>query len=687
MTNWWDAAPLADQSKDGNWWDAAPLARESKPSGPTVGIGEALARGAAQGITAGFYDEAVALSKAGGADQKEPSIFGGDVSRMGVDHLIMGLAKYWFGDKDAQAKYDEAVKGERAFTKAAEEQHPIASTVGNVAGAVAVPLGAGGNAATLPLRMARGAGVGAVMGGVGGVGEGEGLADSVGKGVTGAAVGGALGGVAPAAVEGLIRGGRAVAEPIVNAVRGVRNVDDEAARRVATAVERDIRIDPNAERRLTPQEYAAGVRAGDPVANVDVGGETTRALARSAANTSAEARQALSGTIDDRFEGQGPRVVEWLNRNFNYPDAGVRSEQIATAARMANRPAYAKAYSEGQSLWDDGLEQLSQAPVMQQAIRMAFVTGRNKDALAGFPPIKNPFSMNRETGQFELAQGATPNLQFWDHVKRNLDKMGAEGQAFSKALRGHLDELVPSYRDARAGAAKAFGAEDALEAGQKFVSSKMDTREAARAMAKLSPLERKVFQDGFISEFTNKLNQLGDRRTVLNQIAESPAARQRLDMVLGPQKAQELEAMLRIEGIMDIARGAVQGNSTTARQLAEIGLAGGAYGLSGGGLNPLSDPGAVMSAAVAYGAARGRNKVNENLAKRVGEMLASQDPAVFLRGIKVVANNKQLFNALRGADQGLARIGGGQAGGVPALQIGGVSRAEDEQNVPRPVSQ
>lgn len=683
MANWWDAAPLAgpqQPTSGGNWWDAAPVAAPTAEAQKTT-TGQALSRGAAQGLTAGFYDEAVALSKAGGSNYESGKPF----ERMGLDHLIMGLAKYWFGDKDAQAKYDEAVKGERAFTKSTEAEHPVASTVGNVAGAVAMPLGVGG-AATLPVRMARGAGVGAAMGGIAGIGEGEGLADSITKGLSGAVVGGALGGVAPAAVEGVIRGGRAVAEPITNAIRGIRNVDDEAARRITAAVGRDIESDPNAISRLSPREFADSAQSGGPAAIIDIGGDTTKALARSAANTSPQARQALSQTIDPRFEGQSARVTEWLGKNFNYPDAGALQGAIEQVAKSINGPAYRKAYAAGQSLWDDGLEQLSQAPVVQQAIRLAFVTGRNKDALAGFPPIKNPFSLNRETGVFELAPGATPNLQFWDHVKRNLDKLGAEGQAHSRALRGHLDQLVPDYALARQGAARAFGAEDALEAGKKFVTSRMDPRDSARAFSKLSPGEKKLFQDGFVSEYTNMLNNVGDRRSVLNKIAETPAARDRLRMVLGPQKADEMEAMLRVEGIMDMARGAVQGNSTTARQLAELGLAGGTYTVSGGALNPM-DPSAIATAALVYGAARGRNKINENLARRVGEMLASNDPQVLLRGIKIVANNMQLFNALRGADNGLARIGGGEAGGVQLLPGMGVSRVEDHPEVPRPAGQ
>lgn len=702
MANWWDAAPLAATkaapAAGANWWEAAPLAQEAKPADPQfnvtpgdannptritpakrdVGMAEAVGRGAAQGATFNFYDELRGLVEAGGANPDDPA---------SLSKLIQGAIGYWSGNKQAGQTYDQTVKRERATGKEVEAARPYSTMAGNIAGAVALPVGAALNAATLPGRMARGAGVGAITGAAYGAGEGDGAIDRLARAGSGAAVGGALGGAAPPIVEGAIRGARAVSQPIANAVRGIRNPEDEAARRVALSLQRDIDLDPSAANRLTPAEMVAQKQQGNPVNLMDVGGETTRALARSAANTSPEGRAALTKSIDERFEGQGPRVTSWLEQRFNYPDAGAIETALKDVSRTVNKPAYARAYAAGQSIWDDGLEQLSQAPVMQQAIRMAFVTGRNRDALQGFGPIKNPFRLNKQSGYFELDAGATPNLQFWDHVKRNLDGMGAEGKSFSRALRDHLDQIVPEYKAARAGAAAFFGAENALEAGQNFVRSKGRNSDAARELAKMTPHERDLFQDGFVSRYIADLKESGDRRSILNKIAESPAARERLNMVLGPQKSKELEAVLRVEGIMDLARPAIQGNSTTARQLAELGLAGGTYGIATGG-NVLSpDPTALMNAALVYGAARGRNKINESVSRKVAEMLASDDPKVLMRGIKVVVGNNQLFNALRSLDKSLARISGEQSAGVPALQSAGVGRADNEPNVPRPPGQ
>lgn len=663
-------------------------------SKPDRGAVDAGARGVAQGATANFSDEIRGLVEASGANPDDPA---------SVYKLISGALKYFGGDAKAKESYDTAVARERELNKTAEEQHPIASTVGQVAGAVALPLGAGAGAATLPGRMAAGAGVGAAMGGAAGVGEGKGAVDSISRGLVGAAAGGALGGAAPAVIEGAVQGARALATPAANAIRGVRDPEGEAARRVATALQRDIQNDPNAVSRLTPQEFAASAQSGGPAAVMDIGGETTRALARSAANTSPEGRAQLNRTINDRFEGQANRVTGWLRNAFHFPDADAQGEALQQVARNVNRSRYNQAYRDGdREIISDELHRLMGSPAVVDAMRRASVSGKDRAITEGLGAMRQ--GVNVENGVVSFTRGPNgvptyPNLAFWDATKKELDdaanaaaRAGRNGEAgtltnLARNLRGELDTQVPSYASARAGAAHFFGAQDALEAGQNFVARNMSATDARRALAQMTPHERQLFQDGFVSRFTETLNQTGDRRSILNKIAESPAAREKLEVALGRPRAAQLEAGLRVEGIMDLARGAVQGNSTTARQLAELGIAGGVgFGANGFDTGSIR-PSALMSAALVYGAARGHGRINENVSRQVAELLTSNNPQTLIRGIQMVARNNTLFSALRRADQGLARIGGNQAPVAPALQAAGVSRADDQPNVPRPPSQ
>jgi hypothetical protein len=279
--------------------------------------------------------------------------------------------------------------------------------------------------------------------------------------------------------------------------------------------------------------------------------------------------------------------------------------------------------------------------------------------------------MNKETGEFELSPGAIPNLQFWDHVKRNLDKLGADGQAFSKALRGHLDELVPSYKDARSGAAKYFGEEDALNAGAKFAT--MSSRdaipiaEARKGLAAMNEAERKLFETGFVSNLMAKVESLKDGQDIVKQIYDSDFAKKQVVLALGPEKAAKLEAHLLAERAMNGLKNAVQGNSTTVRQWVEAGLAGGAT--TYGGISTYNqDPTQMGIAALAGALTLGSRKIDQRVSRRVAEMLASDDPKVMQNAINMIARSETLRNAFRSLNLPVTRAAAQHAGDVPVLQ-------------------
>lgn len=663
-------------------------------SKPVPGMGESIARGAMQGATAKFSDELFALSKAGGGGIDDP--------RMGIDHLIGGAVKYFTGNKDAAAAYDAEVAKERERNKQASEENPIAYTASEIGGAMAVPAGVGGAAATLPARMVAGAAAGGGFGALSGAGEGVGASDTIDKAITGGGLGVLSGGAAPVLMRGVEAAAPYAAkavEPIKNAVRGYSEPEAEAARRVVSSIARDYK---NQDVGLSGAEFAAARAAGQPVKVADLGGETTRALARSAANTNPEGRAILNRTIDDRFDEQAPRLASWLRSTFHYPNADAQQDAIDTIARTVNRPNYAKAYSEGANLkFTETLEQISQAPVVQDAIRKAMVSAKNEAAKMGFTPPKTPFAFDA-SGRLKLKENPDgskiePNLQFWDIVKRSLDKTGTpEARDWARILREHLDDVVPSYATARAGAAKFFGAGDALEAGENFVgaSQRFGIPEARKALAKMSPEERQLFQDGYISRLVQTIEKTGDRRNVVNQIMGSPAAREEMHVAIGAQRTKELEARLRVESIMDRMRGAVQGNSTTARQLTEAGLAGGitggaGYGLATGDWNPkdvglATVLGSMLSGGGRYAGGKVQAGIDQRVAKKVAEMLVSDDPKVLQKGLAIVAKQQKLMGALRTADDALARAGGNQLSGttVPQLPIG-PGRADDQPERPR----
>lgn len=703
-----DEAPAAQPTRptDRIYVSPASDAPSRLPAGeskkPDAGAVDAAVRGAASGLSSGFIDEMAGVRNAGSDKVPEfvaiPGI--GPVPARAIIGAYRLLANGVTGaDPQAVTDYESARDEMRAGNNAAEENHPVLYKTSQVGGGLAVPAGAVG-AGTKLARVGAGIATGAGLGGLAGAGEGDGAADTLSRAAVGAGVGGIVGGVAVPVIQGAGYVANKVGEafkPIGNLWRGATNVDEQAARNIASARARDARS--GNINGMSEAEAEAARAAGAPVVNADVGGENVRALARSAANTSAEGRAALDHVISDRFATQKPRTAQFLKRENGFPDTQAAIDGLQEAARKANRPAYAKAYSEGQAIWDGGLEQLSQAPVMQQAIRMAFVTGRNRAALDGFAPIKNPFVMNRETGLLELQPGSIPNLQFWDHVKRNLDKMGAEGQAFSRALRDHLDDIVPNYAKARAGAAQFFGAENALEAGAKFATMSgadaISIGEARKALAQFTPAERKLFETGFVANLIAKVENLKDGQDVVKNIFNSEFARHQIELALGRDKAARLEAHLQVERALDRLRPAVQGNSSTARQLLEAGIAGatsptalaGAVGTGSSLISGDVGYGDALLAGLTFAGRKGKLRIDENVARRVAQMLASDNPGAISAATQVVAKTPWLLTLFRKLELPAARVGGQQAPVAPALQAAGVSRADDQPNVPRPPGQ
>ena len=624
-----------------------------QPSGQAPGMAEGMGRAFARGVPI-----------IGGALNKADAAFDAALAPV-IDPLLpdslQKLPEDTFG-----GRYQHALDIQQGKDKSFQEEHPIADAVAEVAGGVASTgaaaqtatgaklLGLGGR--TLPQMMTQGA----LSGGAINAADAEIRGDDP---LTAGVVGAGIGGVAPAAGR-LIN---AATAPIQNAIRSARDPELEAERRVAGWMDRDMKA---GDVGVTPQEFVAAKQGGQPVALIDAGGETTRAGARSAANTSPEARSEMNRLIDSRFESQAPRLADWLRQTFHYPDAAAQQDAIDHVEKVVNRSNYMKAMKDGdRDIMSPELDRLMGSPAVVEAMRKAAISGKDRAVTQGLGAMRQGVTV--ENGLVKFTKGPNgvptyPNLAFWDATKRELSDMttkamkaGAKEESgvltdLSKALRAELDKQVPSYQTARAGAASFFGAENAIEAGQNFVgaSQKFGIPAVRRQLAKMSPQEKQMFQDGYVSRLVETIEKTGDRRTILNKIQNSPAAREEINVALGPARAKEIEARLRIEGVMDLARPALQGNSTTARQLVELGLAGGV-----GGYEQLQgDPEALMKAALVYGAARGHRVIDERVARHVARLLVSNDVRQLNKGIALLSRNQNMMGAIRNADAALGAI-------------------------------
>lgn len=658
---------------------------------PDRGTADAIGRGVASGATAGFSDELRGLIEAGGANPDEPA---------SVYNLLHGALRYWSGDEDAKKHYEETVKRERDANLAAADNHPIAHGVGEVGGVLAtLPfLGGASGAPTWTARALAAAKQGAAYGGLSGAGEGEGAADTAVKAGTGAVLGGVIGGVAAPLIEGAGQGARYLWNKGANIVRGATNPEGEAARQYLQIFKADREADPTFAQRMSPAEFHANPEA----AMVDLGAGGVRRLADVAAITSPAAQTRLKTFLDDRAKGQFNRFSDWFNSNFHYPNAYAQKQALDQVEKNVNSAAYKTAYAAGdRPLISPGLEQLTGSNAVTEAMKRAVKSGGDRaitEDLGAFRPGVNI----TPDGRVVFNKGPTgvpayPNLQFWDQTRRKLSDMASEAARqgrndeadvlgkLARRMNAELDGLVPEYQTARQGAAGFFGAENALDAGKAFVrDNKISLGEARDRLANMTPAERRLFQDGFVSEYVeNVLGNMADRRDILQKIADSPKARAKLELVLGRDKLNELEAKIRVEGIFNEVRQAVQGNSWTAKRLYDLGLAGGA-GIGGHGVYS-TDPKEVATGAIVAAIASKGKSINVQVANKLVDMMLSRDPVIVQKAFKAISGNSAIMDALRDADTKIGRVFSNFIPSSEGPSAAGVARADDKNGVPGPV--
>lgn len=488
--------------------------------------------------------------------------------------------------------------------------------------------------------------------------------------------------------------GRGVRDNIIRPIATAANRENEVTRRLSGGIQQDVASGA----RMTQGAERVANDAGADVLNADRFGSAIRTLARTASNVSPEADNAFRQVTEQRFLTQGNRAVNFVRRLMGgATDDLALQERLRTAARDTNRAAYDTAYSapKAKAIWTPEIRNLFAADPFKKAVQAADSTGANYAAVTGNKAVRNPFVFDESgnvVGLRQLPGGgqALPNLEFWDIVQRNLRTQAEQaarqgdnllaGQIgeMRRQLLSSLDGAVPEFQQARRGAAGFFGAEDAIDAGRKAVNSPKSVPEIERAVAAMSATEKEAFSVGFSSEIIDAISASRDRVNVINSIFGSQSARDRIRIALGPQRARELEAYVKMEQVLDQLRTATQGNSTTAKQLIQAGLMGG----GAGGLGYLASGGdwtAGISAAVIAGWGRRGlqmlgKRVDDQVMKSVAEILASPDPSKLQRAIQ----NASLSQAHMDAIDAVMRALAGTARGT---LMGSGSAAEAQQPI------
>lgn len=540
----------------------------------------------------------------------------------------------------------------------------------------------GGSLAMPAVRVAKGMGVipsaanaaatGGLYAGVEGGGRGDGMADAIAAVPRGVLLGGVVG------------GGMSGAGALWRAIRGAKPAD-VAQRRVAEAISKDIKFGGRGEI-MSPAQMQRAEAAGQPVLNVDVGGDVTRRLARAAADTSEDAAAKLARATRERVsEGaQAARIDEALTQLTGARGNAAKTlEELDAAAKLARKPLYDKAYAKGAA----GIQvpdAILTAPAVRAAMRSAEGRLANRQAVGAttgvFPrATREAIDALRKSGatETEIAQATALSprtLEFWDVTKQALDdKIGAAGSSGKKSLVRELtmvkdrlvaalDDAVPDYAKARGTAAGFFRTESAVEAGQKFASEagRYQNEAVKKVFDKMKPQERTAFREGYISKKRQMVAEAPENRNLAAQMVNNAAERQRWEIVFGKDWLQRggLRDFIGVERRFRDVYNALEGGSKTARYQQAIGQLApypiyGAIGYYGSGQD-------WRGAAAGLAARRGGAIYNQKIASNIADILTKRDPRLL--------HNIVPASALPSAIERFAQKYGPRAGMIGGIQ-------------------
>ena len=488
-----------------------------------------VARSVAQGATFGFSDEIGA----------------------GVRSLIPDNNDLSFSERYRANKGE--IEGQQ---KRFERQHPVASTVGELAGgALTGGVGLAKSGAATAARQAPGllkiAGQGAAIGagtgaayGAGKAQEGETLEGAAIGGTTGALVGGTLspamailGRTAPSIIKrtkDLFRAPNPATEKIVGKVTddiADALTDEEAAAMIGEIAKRG---------GMTP-EYINGQleKFGSKATLADVDKNFAELLHDSISRFS-PAKGAVAKQYTERLFQEHGDVLTSLSKQFNNHTADDIYNALENSARQRTKlakPLYEEAFSSGFNI------DLSKNPVfkiknVQDKMKLA-----NQMALNDVDRV-----VTNKAGENVAKVNPVERLHYtkqmlWDEAE-SLRRSGATRQAAivdgqRKAIDEALNTVEP-YAKARKIWSSSKEADEAGVIGQDFM--KMNAREFKRAIDGMNPHEIERVKMGMIDTMSTKIEKTADKTSVARRIIENEDTRKKMLTVFkGDKEIKELE--------------------------------------------------------------------------------------------------------------------------------------------------
>lgn len=547
-------------------------------------------------------------------------------------------------------------------------------------------IGAVGQAASLPGRVAVGAGLGAGAGLTQGFMEGEGgFGNRAISGGIGTVLGGAIGGALPFAAEL----GRSVVSGARNAWRN---------RQVGSMVGDALGVSPDtgkvAAALLGPEDQAAMAealrRAGPDAMLADASGRTVGAL-DTVLQTPVPGATVARDRIADRAALAGDELLDALRGGQEGPFLGpIARERAVNAANSAiSNPAYAKAYGaaidyatpEGAAIE----ELLSRIP--PRHLKKAIDAATDRMIYDGMPP--QVMATIAEDGSVSLTQ--MPSVIQLDYLKRAFDEIAEDGKdaltgkmtadgAFAARVARDIREAtkaaVPEYAEALEAGAMGIRQRTAIRDGAKLLDPGFTPEQAASLVEDATEAEKRLIREGLVAQIENRVGNVravaSDRNVDAREAAKAWAdltstnSRRKLEMIFGDEWPAIEEQINRAGAALGL-RADVSSNSRTFGRLAANDAIGEVVTPSaierGRPVEAAQNLVSGLIGASPEAIARAKDRVRSELAELLTRQGGAPQQAISAVA-KALAANPYNFSAGGGTALGIA-LGG--AAGIPAV--------------------
>lgn len=592
-----------------------------------------------------FADEVsgAAAATAGAIRGTINTILGTELSTEGMNYAE-GKAR----EEASRAKYAEENPGKSA---AATGLSALA-TMGR--GGAGVPVG------VLPIAK-EGAKQGAVIGGLYGAGEGEGL-DRIKNAFIGAGEGAAFGAAIPAAVSGvgaLYRGGKALLSPATTAVANRLTPEARATKLAAEAFRRDgVPLDQAGQR------VGAMQRTSPETVLADVGGENVRGLARVTVNTPGAGRERVAAFMEARRLDQPERIVNSIRSVLKNPDdfAKTTARMAAERERIAG-PIYQSAFSKSVPVNVTGVVRK-----IDQTVR----PGVNAMVSPGsdLRPDGIAATLGRLRSYFATQQNQRVDLRELHNIKMELDDMigaakaageGTKARALKdvqRELLRSMDRASPDYKKARSIYSSSHEMDEALDLGRNVFRMDADALKAELSRMD-TPAQREMVQVGIARAVEDMAMQTRDGHDLVRRMFGNKKSRDVLRAGFQNDKAfRQFQVTMMREAAMRRTDDAIRGNSTTARQLADLMET--HQGGVGRDVISLVMDGKFGQAAAAgvRQAIMGEQGISAQVADKLSKLLLSNDPAQIQRAMTALARKEKALERVKAALTNFGRTGG-----------------------------